>query len=543
MPPPKDIGSPTTAVANAVRKHGTRSNVAVEIPKRRGGKDFEDENEFFRAAASPADVAAGEKMPLAAIATGQTTRSQLRSSTRKQAARVQPRRSLPGQGKAEAEASVKPSKTTARILQAAKEGRLSHISPTDLSTVSTAPPTPASIAVASRLETESPMVTQQQDENNNNTPATDDAEQTTTAVAEQGDGTEAADIQGSPESLGIHVEPDDHDDELVPPPPPPVTAESQEPSFNEAEEDFPMFDNHDDGDDRHDSQDDVGLPSEIDAEERQSDDLNAPSDDERTPKSPLKTPKSAGKKHDSVEHFDGDNEESDGFNMVHDPETPESVREDRVRKEQQALEQKRKKQARDAQTDDLSDVETPAKSTKGRKKKKHRVAFKASPEGYPVGPRDYVTVPVSDLKNSPDKSNCRRSQRAHHKPLAFWKNERAIYAAHNEKGSLGEAMGNMPVVASYVNALPTPRKKKAVPAAKKTKGKNGRASTPTSSRVALDEAPFDARKLKRKYDYLDGEEAMIWDDGAKEVKEESELKKFFAFFVVRWPFSGSLEIP
>ena len=532
MPPAKNIGSPTSAVANAVRKRGGRSNVAIEIPKRRGGSDLDDENLYFRTAASPADAAAGEK-PLVAIATGQT-RSQLRSSTRQQPTRGKPRRSLPGQGRAEAAettAPVKTSKATTRVLQAAKEGRLSHISPSDLSTVSTAPPTPASVAAASASETESPMVTQQHDD----APAVEEEEHTTT-VAQQGNdadhhrGSEAADIQGSPESLGIHVEPDDQDDELVPPPPPPVTADSQEP-FHETEEDFPMFDNDDDDDDRHDSQDDVGLPSEIDAEEKKSDDLNAPSDDEQSPKSALKTPRSAKKHsrtpgneddggiHDNGEHFDGDNEESDGFNMVHDPETPESVREDRVRKEEQELEQTRKRLAR---TDDLSDVETPAKSTKGRKKKKHRVAFKASPEGYPVGPRDYVTVPVSDLKNSPDKSNCRRSQRAHHKPLAFWKNERAIYAAHDVKGKVGEAMGNMPVVASYVNALPTPRKKKAVPKGK-AKGKKGRPSTPTSSRVALDETPFDARKLKRKYNYIDGEEGLVWDDGAKDVKEGSEF--------------------
>ena len=539
MPPNKNsLGSPpTAAVANAVarnnnnKKRGTRSNVAVDIPQRRG-PGFEDENEFFRAAASPADVAAGEK-PLMAIATGQTRSSQ--RATR-QTARGKPRRSLPGQAKPETTANpapVKASKAATRAMQAAREGRLSHISPSDLSTVSTAPPTPASVAAVNET-TESPIVTQQD--------SFVDEDELTTTVTQHGN----AAIQGSPEPLGMDEEPEDDDDELVPPPPPPpppqVTAESQEEGqqFDEADGDFPMFDDDDDDDDNKEGegfqlsdqneQDDVGLPSEIDAEEKKSDDLNdIPSEDEqpksalKTPKSALKTPRSDNRASDDDGDDDGEgleeDKEGDGFNMVHDPETPESVREDRIRKEEQALEQKRKKKARkEPTTQDFSDEETPAKSTTSRRKKKHRVAFKASPEGYPVGPREYSTVPISDLKGSPDNSDLRRSRRVHQKPLAFWKNERPLYAPHNEDGLIGEAMGNMPVVSSYQTALPTPRKKKKVPEkTSKGKGKRGR-----PARVALDETPFDARKLKRKYDYLDGEECMVWDDGAKEVKEQSE---------------------
>lgn len=534
-----------------------RSNIAVSIPKQRGS-GFEDENAFFRSAseaASPADIAAGDQQqqqqPLMDIATGYT-----RSTQQAARSKGKPRHSLPGQAKdygdgdddatynSAANVPIKTSKAANRALQAAKEGRWSHISPSDLSTVSTAPPTPASVAAASGLindDSQSPIVTQQD-------PVMDKEELTTTIAQQENeldqnlrDETATA-IHGSPEPLPMENDNDDdeEDDQMVPPPPPspPVTAETQEDLPSTEHEDFPMFDNDDDDDKEgegfqlsSDQHADVGLPSEIDAEEKKSDDLNdMPSEDEAVPKSPLKTPKSNKRASldstnnstnnncgDSTELEEDDDKEGDGFNMVHDPETPDSVREERVRKEEKSLEQARKKKA-EKELEEFSDAETPAKSTISRRKKKLRVAFKASPEGYPVGPREYSTVPVSDMKGSPDDSGCRRSRRAHSKPLAFWKNERQAYEPHNEGGNLGEAMGNMPQVASFVKALPTPRKKKAVPEKTKGKGKKGgRYSTASTTRMAMEEAPFDARKLKRKYTYLDGEEAMIWDDGAKEV--------------------------
>jgi len=505
MPPSNDVGSPSTAVTNAIigRKRGTRSNVAVVVSQKRTS-DLEDPESFFRnatsAAASPADMAAGDK-PLMDIATGKTPNNRVGGRRSNH-----PRRSLPGQSKENNDMEVQPSKASTRALQAAKEGRLSHISPSDLSLVSTAPPTPASVAAGLKHagENESPMVTQPVDEEETEE---EEEEPTTTTVTLQHQ-------DHITETTRMSHDDNDQDegDEMIP----------QPPQEFEQEDDFAVMPNDDDDDDHHhdegtgfelnndnsDSQSDVGLPSEIDAEEVSPKKLH----------STLKTPGSTKKSVDTDDDDDDNknDKEDDKANMVHDPETPESVRKERVRREEKHMERKMKARK---QNNELSDTETPAK--RGRKKKKQRVAFQFSPEGYPIAPREYSSVPVSDLKETPPEG-VRRSGRAHHKPLQFWKNERPIYEPHNENGDLGEAMGNMPVVAAYQTALPTPRKKRSVPDS--TSGKNDRKGRrhPANdcASAAMDATPFNATKLKRKYHYLDGEEALVYDDATDTVKED-----------------------
>jgi centromere protein C len=115
---------------------------------------------------------------------------------------------------------------------------------------------------------------------------------------------------------------------------------------------------------------------------------------------------------------------------------------------------------------------------------------------------------VSDYKEDDDDDNAnggiRRSKRTKFAPLAYWKNERLAYEAHHEGGTLGEAMGDMPVVAGAIQALPTPYKeRKAVPPkkkkSKKRRGKNGDDdddSYDDSTYADREIKPFDTKKLR-----------------------------------------------
>jgi centromere protein C len=150
------------------------------------------------------------------------------------------------------------------------------------------------------------------------------------------------------------------------------------------------------------------------------------------------------------------------------------------------------------------------------KKRKAKVMF--SPPGYPINNREMNPVPVSDFKESPEHGK-RRSRRMHVKPLAFWKNERIVYGPHNEKGLLGEMMGSMPVPQNVLTALPTPRKqRKLAPKA----ARNLKSGIDAQS-ANHDVKPFDATRLKKKYNFLDGEYAQVWDESIETSTDESKL--------------------
>ena len=93
------------------------------------------------------------------------------------------------------------------------------------------------------------------------------------------------------------------------------------------------------------------------------------------------------------------------------------------------------------------------------------------------------------------------------------------YVAHDEDGELGEAFGNMPIVGAIQKANPTPYKKKKVPPAaggkKKKKGSG-------SKGVVEEEEEFDSRKLRKKWKYLDGQDAYLWDDVNEDTGDQSK---------------------
>lgn len=146
-----------------------------------------------------------------------------------------------------------------------------------------------------------------------------------------------------------------------------------------------------------------------------------------------------------------------------------------------------------------------------------------------MGNREMNPVPVSDYKESPEEGK-RRSRRMHVKPLAYWKNERIVYGPHDEEGELGEEMGCMPVPTSVLTALPTPRKhrKQAVFAAGAKRGR------PAQAGFVEDEKPFDSSRMRKKYTFIDGETAQIWDEALEDATDESKSMVHMAYTVASY---------
>ncbi|EJK76486.1 hypothetical protein THAOC_01743, partial [Thalassiosira oceanica] len=174
----------------------------------------------------------------------------------------------------------------------------------------------------------------------------------------------------------------------------------------------------------------------------------------------------------------------------------------------------------------------------GKKKKKdarkNKVNFSTPngvSQGIPAGNRDFEVVPVSDYRDdwdddaaTPGGSRLRRSRRARFKPLDFWKNEKLVYKPQREPGLLGEAMGDMPVVAGVMHALPTPYRERKAPPEKKKKeaaAKGGKAGRGGRKRSGGDDdsdddepsrEPFDDKSLRKKYKIRTGESGHVWSE-------------------------------
>lgn len=470
--------SPSGAVKGAMESlHGKRTGIIIpnkgDIPVEDG---VEDMDAFFDAAKTPRASTQPEHAE-----NNNTSEQEEQPET---VAKTKPRLSLPGQEVDDEEEETADEKA-ARVLSRMEGGA---ISPSDLSRVSTAPPTPASVATQKNIE-EEPI--EEEEEVPLSPPeevrASPNEEQEEIAVQQaSGKNSPTAGVtlatQEEPEEESFPVDDDDEDD-MIPPPPP--EAEDADVSMEKEEV--------------QETQEEVDFPADVD-----EDDFD-----------------------------DDDDKEGDGFAMVHDPETPESVRAERAKEEQEKKKKsKRKKKdassmaaksTRSTKTAKSKASKSTAKPTKPRRAKK-KVTYATSPTGYPAGNREYEVVPVSDFKDSPEDDGVRRSRRARVKPLAFWKNERPLYGAHHEEGVLGEAMGHMPVVEGYISAQPTPYKKRKAPETTKSKTSNKKAKKGSSSASMADieEEVFDSRKLRKKYKFIDGEEANMWDETADEIAEQSK---------------------
>jgi len=265
---------------------------------------------------------------------------------------------------------------------------------------------------------------------------------------------------------------------------------------------------------------------------------------------------------------DDDKDEGVGFQLLPDDDNDVNDDDDDVKTTPEdeedvanAAKKKKKDKSKNKKKEtSAADVVTPddgKKNGKNKKKRKKRVTYAdrvnnfstptGKSHGYPAGNRDYQLIPVSDYKENDDdddnnNNGVRRSKRTKFAPLAYWKNERLAYEAHDEEGTLGEAMGDMPVVAGAIQALPTPYKeRKAVPPkknkSKKRRGKKGANgdddSYDDSTYAEREIEPFDTKKLRSKYDYIDDEKAVAWD----ESNEESVERKLVSYTEGRgsWP--------
>ncbi len=216
---------------------------------------------------------------------------------------------------------------------------------------------------------------------------------------------------------------------------------------------------------------------------------------------------------------DSDPKEGLGFNMVHDPETPEGTLEESLQQKSRGRKKKSSKNRHSIESEDR----TPIRKSKNRKKR--RVIF--SPKGIPTGNRDYDRIPI--VEPSPDDDGgLRRSKRAKTLPLEFWRNEKVEYGPI-EDDELVEEIGDMPVPKAVIRALDTPYRKRKEPAksksSSKSKSKRKQGSSRHQDRDDEDNEAFDSSKLKRKYknNLLEGETANVWDDGNDDL---NDLSKF-----------------
>jgi centromere protein C len=474
---------PTQSMAKAAAAmRGKRSGVIIN-PKKAEKGEMEDMDQLFDSAKTPdkTTAAALDESPEKAVI------ASTRKSRRKVKRPAEARMSLPGAPEDDDDESkssaVKPSNYMPSVLA----GKNVHFSPSALSHVSTAPPTPREKSEEEEEEedveeTRAESLTQQEEEHV--------VSQTAKATTPQHSPGVAA---ASPDAFPVDDDHDDDDDEEddqdLLPPNPPEHEDDQESVVQSVEEEPVAFP---DGDD----EEEVPEATAVADHEMENDDDSGDDDD--------------------------DDDEGAGYNMVHDPETPHSVREKRKRKEREEMEKKQKKgkRGRPRKSQD-SEAKTPARASK--KTKKRNAVF--SPQGYPIGNRDYTEVPVSDLiEPSPSDPNLRRSRRARTSPLNFWKNEKQVFGAHDEDGDIGEAMGDMPVVTKVLRALPTPYRKRTVTDNGRAKNSKRPGRPKTAASQPEESTPFDARKLRKKYNVIDGEMAQIWDAGADDIADMSTWK-------------------
>lgn len=231
---------------------------------------------------------------------------------------------------------------------------------------------------------------------------------------------------------------------------------------------------------------------------------------------------------------DDDDNEGEGFQLNSDPNLSDHDSEKDAKdsdEEQNKLKKKKKK--------DRQSLVTPDNRDTGKKRgrpKKVKISSNVFNVGHQVGNRDYTQVPLEELDgNSSDEEGTRRSKRKRIAPLAFWKNERPIYAANTASGELAEVFGDMPFVSGVQKALPTPYKKRPAPQKKKKKydsdsdedsepkSKHGKSKSNGTTYQDIEE--FDASGIKKKYKINDGEVASVWD----EANTESVDMKVFCY--------------
>ena len=281
----------------------------------------------------------------------------------------------------------------------------------------------------------------------------------------------------------------------------------------------------------------------------------------------------------AVQRRDFENEEDDAYfggqgddfdddpNMPGEPDGIEEEEEEEEENEQPPKKEKVKKDVKKKKRQEREPVTpTSVLRTSNKSKKKHaattnRVAWSTpngTSRGIPAGNRDYEAVPVSEYKDdmeedprTPGGSSLRRSRRARFAPLQFWKNEKLIYEAQNEEGLLGEAMGDMPVVAYVQKAQPTPYKevKRAAPKKEKKKKKSGKRKGgrgdgdsdegSDDDDTVVSKKQFDDKALRKKYRVHNGESGKVWSETLETVTETKIVSRIDNRTFSKLPLSSS----
>lgn len=210
-----------------------------------------------------------------------------------------------------------------------------------------------------------------------------------------------------------------------------------------------------------------------------------------------------------------DEDEGPGYEMAdHDPNTPESA------KVLNKAKGKKKEHSVPESDGSTSEPKSILKKKKSRKKSKNRVAF--SPQGIPAGPREYETIPIDQLTQEPVEG-LRRSRRARVAPLQFWKNEKLVYGPNDFDEDVFSGVAYMSVVTAVSKAQPTPYKKRKFTPVVSEEKKNKRSK---ATAEVENFPPYDASKLLRKYKYVEGNRAHVWD----EIQDSEDTKKVVAFY-------------
>jgi hypothetical protein len=283
----------------------------------------------------------------------------------------------------------------------------------------------------------------------------------------------------------------------------------------------------------------------------------------------------AMQRHDGDKDWLGNQEEdpyfgSQGDDFDDDPNIPEEPHGVDEEDEEEELPPKKEKVMKDVKKKKRQEREpvtpTSVLRTSNKSKKKHaatanRVAWSTpngTSRGIPAGNRDYEAVPVSEYKDdmeedprTPGGSSLRRSRRARFAPLQFWKNEKLIYEAQNEEGILGEAMGDMPVVAYVQKAQPTPYKevKRAAPEKEKKTKKSGKRKSgrgegdsdegSDDDDTAASKKQFDDKALRKKYRVHNGESGKVWSETLESATETKIVSRIDNRTFSKLPLSSS----
>lgn len=235
----------------------------------------------------------------------------------------------------------------------------------------------------------------------------------------------------------------------------------------------------------------------------------------KTPsRSPAPVEQSPGEMQMNDADLDDTDDEDDGvgFQMSENSHrTPELSSKGSPESSQKLAEQKKKskKSKQKAAPDEISTREGDRAQKKSKKKLKNRTF---SPKGMQSGPLTYKhVVPVTDPKDDP-ADGLRRSKRMRIAPLAFWKNEGADYVPNDFDDELIDGLETMPVVKAYRVAEKTPYKKRKAPP-QQQEDQNTKSKKSASSKASkTTEVEFDNSKLKKKYKYMDTDTAYVWDD-------------------------------